>query len=37
MQNSAIFNTGDYKAFLEKWGYDAEQKQAIANVLTITN
>ncbi len=33
MQNSAIFNTGDYKAFLEKWGYDAEQKQAIANVL----
>jgi hypothetical protein len=37
MQNSAIFNTGAYSAFLEKWGYDAEQKQAIANVLTITN
>lgn len=34
MLDSAISNTGDYKAFLEKWGYDAEQKQAIANVLS---
>jgi len=33
MQNSAITNTGAYATFLEKWGYDAEQKNAIANVL----
>jgi hypothetical protein len=34
MHNSAISNDGKYASFLEKWGYDAEQKQAIANVLT---
>lgn len=33
MQDSAIANNGEYATFLEKWGYDAEQKQAIANVL----
>ena len=33
MQNSASTNIGEYVAFLEKWGYDAEQKQAIANIL----
>lgn len=33
MLNSATTNTGEYAAFLEKWGYDDEQKQAIANVL----
>ena len=33
MQNSAISDTGEYAAFYKKWGYDAEQKQAIANVL----
>jgi len=33
MYNSAIITTGKYAAFLEKWGYDAEQKQAIANAL----
>jgi hypothetical protein len=33
MYNSAIITTGEYAAFLEKWGYDAEQKQAIANTL----
>jgi len=33
MLNSATSNNGEYAAFLEKWGYDAEQKQAIANVL----
>ena len=33
MQNSASTNTGEYVSFLEKWGYDVEQKQAIANVL----
>lgn len=34
MQTSAISGHGEYAAFLAKWGYDAEQKQAIANVLT---
>ncbi len=34
MSDSAISNYGNYTNFLEKWGYDAEQKQAIANVLT---
>ena len=33
MQNSASTNTGKYVSFLEKWGYDVEQKHAIANVL----
>jgi len=33
MYNSATITTGKYAAFLEKWGYDAEQKQAIANAL----
>ena len=33
MQNSASTNTGEYLSFLEKWGYDVEQKHAIANVL----
>ena len=34
MQDSITANSGEYAAFLEKWGYDAEQKQAIANVLS---
>jgi|GEM_PF-105704 len=33
MQDSAATNGGEYAAFLEKWGYDAEQKQAIATKL----
>jgi len=33
MQNSASTSTGEYISFLEKWGYDTEQKQAIAKVL----
>jgi predicted enzyme related to lactoylglutathione lyase len=33
MQDSAKTSTGEYAAFLEKWDYDDEQKQAIANVL----
>ncbi|WP_263363377.1 VOC family protein [Pseudanabaena sp. UWO310] len=33
MLNSATSNSGEYAAFFEKWGYDDEQKQAIANVL----
>lgn len=47
MQNSASTNkssnigsnTGEYLTFFEKWGYDAEQKQAIALVLSnlLTN
>jgi predicted enzyme related to lactoylglutathione lyase len=34
MLNSATSNDGEYATFLDKWGYDAEQKQAIANVLS---
>ncbi|MBD2187691.1 hypothetical protein H6F41_05980 [Pseudanabaena sp. FACHB-723] len=33
MRNAAISNAGEYTSFLEKWGYDEEQKQAIANIL----
>jgi hypothetical protein len=33
MQTSAISGHGEYAAFLEKWGYDAEQKQEIATSL----
>ncbi|NUN65216.1 hypothetical protein HCU40_10725 [Pseudanabaena biceps] len=32
MYSSAISNSGEYASFLEKWGYDHEQKQAIAAV-----
>ena len=32
MQTSAISGQGEYVAFLEKWGYDAEQKEAIATI-----
>jgi hypothetical protein len=34
MQDSVTSNNGDYATFLEKWGYDAEQKQAIADILS---
>lgn len=34
MQKAANANTGEYSAFLKKWGYDSEQKQAISNALT---
>ncbi len=33
VHDAALSNNGEYVAFLDKWGYDAEQKQAIANVL----
>ncbi len=33
MQNSATTNAGEYISFFKKWGYDTEQKQAIAAVL----
>jgi hypothetical protein len=31
--NSIATETGDYAAFLKRWGYDAEQKTAIAHSL----
>ncbi|WP_271251826.1 hypothetical protein [Pseudanabaena sp. Chao 1811] len=34
VKEAAIFNTGAYADFLTRWGYDAEQKQAIAQILT---
>jgi VCBS repeat-containing protein len=34
MQESASSDNGEYVVFLEKWGYDAEQKTAIANALS---
>lgn len=37
MQTSAVSDKGEYVAFLEKWGYDAEQKQAIAIVCDLPN
>ena len=36
MQKSANTNAGEYLSFFKKWGYDAAQKQAIANVLAQT-
>ncbi|MBD2177788.1 hypothetical protein H6F42_12780 [Pseudanabaena sp. FACHB-1998] len=33
MKDSALNNSGEYVNFLDKWGYDAEQKQAIAQIL----
>ena len=33
MSNSTINDNGTYSDFLKKWGYDAQQKQAIADVL----
>lgn len=34
VKDAAISNTGEYADFLERWGYDTEQKQAIAQILT---
>ncbi|MBI4784179.1 MAG: hypothetical protein HY785_23105 [Oscillatoriophycideae cyanobacterium NC_groundwater_1537_Pr4_S-0.65um_50_18] len=33
LQQSAATGTGDYQAFLDRWGYDAEQRQQIMAVL----
>jgi hypothetical protein len=33
IKNAALTSNGEYVGFLEKWGYDSEQKQAIINVL----
>lgn len=33
LKESATSSNGEYATFLDKWGYDAEQKQAIANLL----
>jgi len=34
VKEAAISNTGAYVDFLARWGYDAEQKQAITQILT---
>jgi len=33
LQASAETGVGEYQAFLERWGYDAEQRQQIAKVM----
>jgi hypothetical protein len=33
LQASATTGEGEYKAFLERWGYDAEQRQKIVDVM----
>lgn len=35
MQHSAQSGTGEYANFLTKWGYDSEQRAAIATVTTL--
>jgi hypothetical protein len=34
-QASAASGTGEYQEFLDRWGYDAEQRQKIADVMGI--
>lgn len=34
LRESLNTETGDYQAFLQRWGYDSEQRQAIKTVLT---
>jgi hypothetical protein len=36
LRSSAIAGQGEYQAFLERWGYDAEQRQKIAEVMGAT-
>jgi hypothetical protein len=36
-QASATSGTGEYQEFLERWGYDAEQRQKIAQVMEALN
>jgi hypothetical protein len=33
LRESAVTGTGTYKTFLQKWGYDAEQRQIICQAL----
>ncbi len=33
LHHSAVSGEGEYQGFLERWGYDSEQKQAIATVI----
>ena len=33
IKRAALTGNGEYATFLQKWGYDSEQKQAIANTL----
>lgn len=36
--NSALTGEGEYQSFLDRWGYDAEQRQAIVQILkTVTS
>jgi hypothetical protein len=37
LQTSVTTNQGNYQQFLEKWGYDSEQKQAIAKAISLIN
>ncbi|AFY73775.1 hypothetical protein Syn7502_01723 [Synechococcus sp. PCC 7502] len=36
MKAAAESGTGEYANFLTKWGYDSEQRQAIATITTIS-
>jgi hypothetical protein len=36
LQASTTTNTGEYAEFLARWGYDAEQRQAIQQVVAAT-
>ena len=36
MQSTIQNNTGHYQGFLDRWGYDAEQRAAIGQVLALT-
>jgi hypothetical protein len=36
LRSSAMAGEGEYQAFLERWGYDAEQRQKIAEVMGAT-
>ena len=35
LQASAETGVGEYQTFLERWGYDAEQRQQIAHVMRV--
>ncbi len=37
MRSSAELGTGEYVNFFQKWGYDQDQKSAIANILRNNN
>lgn len=35
LRESAVTGIGDYQAFLDRWGYDAEQRQVIAETMAV--